>query len=475
MKQSFNKIPHLVLIGSLIIITAALLSDYFFELTASVLLLNILFLYFWRRGHPPVILGAFLYMWISVTVGYFYAVFLDGKITDLLWHPFYSADNINRAFWYSLTGVFSLATGVKLALGKTINKSLDTVEIYKLNILKLLVVFVIYSPFIEMLFQQVRFVVPGLSQFVHMLRPYKWSFFFLAAIAVFQTNRMVGWFWLTFFVSLLLSFTNYFASFKPFFFILPIAFLSIRTLSYKQVFYLGLVAVVIFYLGVYWSYIKGDYRMFLSGGRKAQIVVVSKKEALKQFFSYAKEFDKDRFKLGEEALFKRLFYLEFFSATIRMIPEYKPFMKGENLMRAIRHVTMPRFLFPNKPPLDDSRHVIELTGIYVASSKQGTSISVGYMSELYADFGPFWMNFPLLLLGLLWGFIYRFILNSVSSNVWGFAMTIPMFFIMYLYERDLVKLIGDTLWFFITFLIIRFTVLKPVIRFFYIKNSGEQL
>jgi hypothetical protein len=197
---------------------------------------------------------------------------------------------------------------------------------------------------------------------------------------------------------------------------------------------------------------------------------VSKKQALKKFVSYIKEFDKERYKLGQEALFKRIFYLEFFSATIRMIPTYRPFMKGYNLWRAIRHVTMPRILFPNKPPLDDSKHTIELTGIYVATAQQGTSISVGYMSELYADFGPFGMNFPLFLIGLFWGLIYRFILLTIKPNIWAFAIAVPMFFIMYLYERDLVKLVGDTIWFLITVLILKITVLPWLPKIFQLKK-----
>ena len=140
-------------------------------------------------------------------------------------------------------------------------------------------------------------------------------------------------------------------------------------------------------------------------------------------------------------------------------------------MRAIKHIIMPRFLFPNKPALDDSKHTTQLTGIYVANQSKGTSISTGYMAEFYADYGPYYMYIALLIVGFLWGIIYKFIILDTQDLLWGFSLTMPIFFLTYNYGKDLAKFLGDMLWFVLAFLIIRYTVLKPIIKFFYLDET----
>ena len=61
---------------------------------------------------------------------------------------------------------------------------------------------------------------------------------------------------------------------------------------------------------------------------------------------------------------------------------------------------MPRFLFPDKPIIDDSEIVTAYTGLTVAGAAEGTSINIGQFGELYADLGV-----PGMLVALaLWGF-----------------------------------------------------------------------
>ena len=464
------KIPAIAKITVVLLFLIAIFTRFFVQVSVSLIVLYLIFYLFWDEYHPPIILIGLSFTWLSISMGYFYAIFFHGQLRDLLWYPYYSVDNIERAYWYSIVGLAFLAVGIRLGIGKAMNIKVDTSEIESLDIIKLMIGFFVYSAIANYLFDKTRVRLAGISEFFHMLKLFKWSFLFLITLAVFHTRKFINLFWAFFALGLILSFTSFFSDFKPYLFILPIGYLTIRQLTAKQTFYILLLSVFIYVLGVYWSYIKGDYRLFLSGGQKGQIVVVSKEQALKKFFSYAKTFDRLEFKYGQEALFKRIFYLEFFSATIRFIPTYKPYMKGENVMRAIRHVTMPRIFFPNKPPLNDSKHTIELTGIYVAGAKQGVSISVGYFSELYADFGPFGMDIALFILGLLIGFIYKLPLKLSLSNVWGFAMAVPIFFFVSSFEIDLVKLIGDLIWFSLTFIIIRYSILRPTIRFFFLKK-----
>ncbi len=466
-----SKIPDFILFSSLLIIIAGLFTRFFEQILVSVLVLDLIFFLFWRKDHPPVILIGLILSWLAITIGHFYSAFTGEEIRNLLWRPYYSADNINKAFWYSIIGLSVLSIGLRLGTGKSLNLQVTSEEISNLDLLKLMIFFIIYVPLTDFLFERLRFLIPGISQFFYMLKNFKWTFFFLIVLGVFENKRYRGLFWIIFSYSIISGFASYFSEFKNYFYFLPIAYLTVKKLNYKQIIAILIITVFVYILGVYWSYIKMDYRMFLSGGKKAQVVTVSKSQALKKFFSYTKDFDKQRFKYGEEALIKRIFYLEYFSATIRYIPTYRPYMKGYNTMRAIRHVTMPRFLFPNKPPLDDSKHTTELTGIYVSTSQKGTSISTGYMAEFYADYGPFGMQILIFLVGLLWGWMYKFILGHTKPQIWGFGMTMPLFLLISSYGKDLTKLLGDTMWFFITFLIIRYTILPFIVKFFEFKEE----
>ncbi len=462
-----NKIPLFVKISILLVLFLSIFSYYFTMIFISLIVFYIFFLLFWKEGHPPTILFGLIMAWLSVTIGIFYCAFTGHDIKDLLWRPYYSYDNIFTAFWYSIIGLFFLSIGIKLGTGKVINIKISPNSVEKLDIIKLMVAFSIYAPLTDFLFNKIRFSIAGLSQFFYILKFFRWSIFFLIVITVFKTNKYKLLFWLLFSYGILISFASYFSDFKNYFFIFPIAYLTIKKITPTQLAIILVAGILIFFLGVYWSYIKQDYRMYLSGGRRAQKVVVSKTDALKKFFSYTTTFDKQRFYFGQKALIKRLFYLEYFSATIRYIPTYKNFFNGYNTTRAINHVIKPRILFPNKPAIDDSKHTMELTGIYVATSKKGTSISTGYMAEFYADYGPFYMHIAIFILGFIIGLLYRFILTNSQDALWGFALTIPLFFFINSYGKDLIKLIGDLLWFLITYLTIRYSVLNYIIKFFY--------
>ncbi len=469
-KNSSHKIPQIINFTVIIALLFSFLSAYFSMLFASIIVLYLFFILFWTEGHPPTILLGLITSWLSITIGIYYIAVTGTDIKELLWRPFYSYDNIFKAFWYSIAGITFLALGLKLGAGKITKLTINAEALKKLDIIKLMIVFSIYTPVTDILFHKIRFAFSGLSQFFLILKYFRWSLFFLITVSVFHTNKHKLLFWILFGYGVLISFASYFSNFKDYFFIFPIAYLTIKKITPTQIIILTIASILIFILGVYWSYIKQDYRAFLSGGHRTQMVVVTKTDALKKFFSYTKTFDKQRFYYGQKALIKRLFYLEYFSATIRYIPKYKNFFNGKNTMRAINHVIKPRIFFPNKPPIDDSKHTMELTGIYLATGQKGTSISTGYMAEFYADYGPFYMNIAIFILGYFIGLIYRLVIKESLDLTWGFALSIPIFFFVNNYGKDLIKLIGDLLWFLITFIVIRYTILKAVIKYFYLKN-----
>jgi hypothetical protein len=107
------------------------------------------------------------------------------------------------------------------------------------------------------------------------------------------------------------------------------------------------------------------------------------------------------------------------------------------------HVLTPRFLFPDKPALDDSERTRLYAGVQVAGTETGTSIGIGYVGESYVDFGPIWMFAPIFFLGLFYGFINRFFISRAKYKLLGAAMAVSvLIFNAYAIETSNIKLVG---------------------------------
>ena len=74
---------------------------------------------------------------------------------------------------------------------------------------------------------------------------------------------------------------------------------------------------------------------------------------------------------------------------MRNVPNDLPFQDGAHIGATVIHVLQPRLFFPDKPPLLSDTDVVEkYTGLHFGdSSSAGISVSLGYLAELYIDFG----------------------------------------------------------------------------------------
>ncbi|MGH7192692.1 MAG: hypothetical protein ACREJM_04055, partial [Candidatus Saccharimonadales bacterium] len=128
------------------------------------------------------------------------------------------------------------------------------------------------------------------------------------------------------------------------------------------------------------------------------------------------------------------------------VPARKPHQKGELWLDAIKHVCMPRALFPNKRVVNDSERTNRFTSRNVAGADQGTSISIGYMGESYIDFGPVGMFVPIFLLGIYYGWIYRWFVRRAANPLLGMAIaTSLLLFSAHLLESSNVKIVGGAM------------------------------
>ncbi|MBN1250748.1 MAG: hypothetical protein JXR51_10810 [Bacteroidales bacterium] len=468
-----KKTPNIIYFISFSIIIISLFSDYYFEIFAAFFVLILIFILFWQENKPLIILAAMLYQWLSISIGYIYLVFTNVEHKDLLRRYFFAIDNIQTAYWLSIIALIFFSIGIKLALINYKLKQISTELVDKYDTLKVIIFYVLFDLLTGILHNAIRYTIPGLSEPILYFSYLKWAIFFIMIYISFTKNEYRLLVFIIIVIEVIIGFTGYFSSFKDIMIIFPIAYLSFNKLKLKQTLVITFIAIIIFNIGVVWTYVKGDYRVFLSGGERAQTVTVSKTQALEKLYSLAKEFSWEKYEIGLNAMIQRIYYIEYFSATIRNIPDYRPYFNGEIWEKAIQHILMPRMFFPDKKIIDDSKQTYLLTGISVAGMEQGTSISVGFMAESYADFGPVFMFFVIFTLAFTIGFIYKTISNTAYNDLWKRAVIFPMFFIININGVDAIKVTGKVFMFFIVFFLINKFLMHYIDKFLRTKQSDN--
>lgn len=122
---------------------------------------------------------------------------------------------------------------------------------------------------------------------------------------------------------------------------------------------------------------------------------------------------------------------------------------------AMDHVFKPRVFFPDKPELSDSDVYLRLTGrVLLDEILRGTSISVGYMGENFADLGFPGMLLGVAVLGLLLAGCIRILMSFDLPLVMreGIIMAFVFSIARDGVEISLPKMIGAALMFMIIFL-----------------------
>ena len=109
------------------------------------------------------------------------------------------------------------------------------------------------------------------------------------------------------------------------------------------------------------------------------------------------------------------------------------------------HVLEPRLLFPDKRPLmSDTELVQKYTNIrFDVSSSAYTSISLGYLAELYIDFGVLGALSVMFIFGVLFGRSFEFVCSSRSlPSIINFGLAIMLVMSVTQFEQALAKTVG---------------------------------
>lgn len=410
-----RRIPSWVLWGSGIAALLSLLTPQPMMGLACWLVVPLLAKLMWRDEEPPILLYGIVYLWVKAAAQVIYYGVTGESLLRVFGGP-----ELQQAIWLTLIGTIVVAVGIGLALyklptvpWKRLRQEAEALSPGRLFVGYLLCYFARSA-------YGVGLFPGGISQFIGALLLLRWATFFLLSTSVLIQRRGYGFLIAAICIEVVLGLIGFWGGFKDFFPVFVVAYFGARSLSnLKGVAVAGGVLAVLVFLGVFWTAIKSDYRTFLRQGQGGQAVRVPVSEQAEKLFVMAKNVSAEQLQDAIEPAVKRVGYVGYFARTLEYIPRYRPFDGGDGWERGIMHVLKPRLFFPNKPAVSDSEITMEYTGGRIS---RGTSISIGYFGESYADFGRVWMFVPIFLVGVGYGLMYRFFVTTGSVKIIGFAL-----------------------------------------------------
>jgi hypothetical protein len=424
----------------------------------------------WQKVEMPLLFIAMVTQFLAITVKVFYANYNQLKFDDYNLHRY--PENISEAYYWALAGLVALSAGIYVVTRRFSYDLADNIpklslEFDSKKLRTLYIIMAIAYPIVYKL----SFSLGGLQQPISKLIEFKWSIFLIFLLNSFYSKNIKS-FLIIFIIELLFSFTGFFSAFKDYFIILFVGLITIYGSNLKLSSLLPISAAlgVGLYILVVWQYIKPQYRTFLNEGQNAQVSVRDASESLEMLYDLANEIDEEGINDGFERTVDRLSYIDFLSATINNVPANVAHTNGELWTGAIERTLKPRILFPDKSIIDDSEKTRLYTGDQYMGSDRGVSISLGYFAESYVDFGKIGMLVVLFCFGTLIGSIYKFVLSKSPNILIGIALAVPLFFVIYNYEKALDKIFGALLMYFLAFLVIKAFLVKRAVAYL---NSGK--
>ncbi len=420
------------------------------------------------KGESPILFACCAMQWLQVVVLVFYADAYNTPLERVLEYP-----ELEKATWLSLGGVLSLAVGMRTALdsvgrGAVMAAKMEN-NLEKLPLGRLFVIWLI-SFCIASSIGAIAWKFGSLRQFATPIGTIKWVFFYLLAYRVLVRDEGYKFLLSAVLLEFVSGFTGYFGSFKEGIMMLIIVVMGLPRGMNLRIRSLALVFITLgFFAAVFWSVIKVDYRAYQvqKWRQKGGASTMDKLEVIGMLIS---RMDAQKMEEGFKATVARVSYVGLFGSVISHVPAAEPHSDGELWLGAITHVLTPRFLFPDKKVLDDSARARRFTGMRLSGMEEGTSIGIGYMAESYADFGSLGMFFPIYLLGLLLGRIYRYFCLNPHSTLLGVAIATAILFSgIFAFATSNVKLVGSTIVLSLAYVTLNAAFGKGLVRWLYNK------
>jgi hypothetical protein len=300
--------------------------------------------------------------------------------------------------------------------------------------------------------------IPSLDQQLEAVARVKIVATFVLFANVLSTRRGTKFLVFTVVLELVTGFGGLFSDYKSVFIVLGAAAVGSR-IRWTGALGAAMVAWIALLLGLtlFWTAVKQDYRHFATGSDESQFIQTSAADRYGYLGDKALSLGDIDWSLASQAMLTRLAYVDIFGSVIG-VDDVTP--GGVNpyprqWTEAIEHITKPRFLFPGKAQLSDTETFARLAlGNADEIMRGGTSISVGYMAENYADLGFPGMLVGIFAIGLLLGGMARYFM--MCPLPWMVREGIVMALIYTAgntgLEASLPKMIGAAIMFFIVYI-----------------------
>ena len=417
---------------------------------ASILLAYVFVKLLWRPGEPPVLLYAMGYQWLQASILIFVADFQNVTLEELGAASLEAGgEMVAAATWLTLMSLLAVALGIRLVVGPNRKSEAQPVEAIASEQpqVKRLFYASVVAIALSSVFTAFSFLVAGLSEPIRALVLVRWVIYYLFAYSVFSRRRGYQQLAIVFAVELSIGFLGFFSDFKTVLIMTLMAAMAVPNVL-SGVRFRSIVAIVMLTasLGVVWSSIKSDYRSFLNRGSMGQEILVSREDQVSQLITLIGDITPEKLADGARGLIYRIQFVDFFGATMGMVPKYIPYENGKLWFEAIEHVLAPRLFNPSKPVINDSDRTAEYSGISVARGEDGSSISIGYIAETYIDFGPVLMAIPLFIWGLWVGWVYRILTRSARYPPFAYGCAAALITQnAALVEQSNLKMVGSVL------------------------------
>lgn len=365
----------------------------------------------WRLGEAPAILLAAGLQLSQILMPVLYA--------NLLGVPIQAVSSLNSdptsAIWFALAAMLILVLGLwQGQLGRKAAAGSILLQEAKSWNVQSAFAFCVVTFALAAVFEVLGGLSEGTRQAFTVAAGIQWLGVFVLTSVCVALRRGFGFLLLVVSMQAVIGFTGYFSDFKMVFFVLLVGVFSVHPKLKPGTVLAGLVAgSVVLGLGAFWSATKKDYRSFASGHSAQQVIVVPIEDQLGYLMSKVYVFDWTTMGIGFDQLARRWGYVDFLAATMRNVPAHIPYENGALIGAAILHVIEPRFLFPDKPRLDDNQLTAKYVGFRMDDRiRAGTSVGLGYVAELYIDFGVPGTIVVMFVLGFLGGRCFRFVSSS---------------------------------------------------------------
>jgi hypothetical protein len=392
---------------------------------------------------PPVLFLAVAFQWMQVTIGLFYVAATGRSLVTV------TSSDYRPMVLIGLGCVACLAIGQRLGM-EFVRRHwpVHHIDTPIVGFHPLLAVYGI-SFLATGVVQQIAWQYPLFTQAILAA-----SFIRLAVLYVLLRRVMVPvvqWHWVIAIIGfeVVMGFTGYFASFREPLVLAAVAFAE--TFDPRQFRHWAVAAIVTAVLAgsaLFWMGVRGDYRQDF-----AEVETFAESRSLR-LDRMRELFGQWRRTLGDaqevwwnlDFLVDRLWVVYYPALAVARVPAVLPHTGGDIIGGAIRHITTPRFLFPDKPELpSDSEMVRRFSGVWVAGWESDTSIAFGYAAEAYVDFGVPFMFVPVLLWAAFLGVACQALFTVIRHREIAIPLVTVIFWLsLYLFERSFVKWMGLT-------------------------------